>query len=36
VESYNETGTKIGEGVHERRVIDIEKFVARASQGVRQ
>jgi fluoroacetyl-CoA thioesterase len=36
VEAYNETGTKIGEGVHERRVIDIEKFVARASQGVRQ
>ncbi len=36
VEAYNEMGTKIGEGVHERRVIDIEKFVARASQGVSQ
>jgi predicted thioesterase len=26
VEAYNETGTKIGEGEHERRVIDMTRF----------
>ena len=30
VEAYNETGTKIGEGIHERRVIDMSRF---AGQG---
>ena len=26
VEAYNQTGAKIGEGVHERRVIDMARF----------
>jgi len=26
VEAYNQAGTKIGEGVHERRVIDMARF----------
>ena len=26
VEAYNEEGTKIGEGLHERAVIDISRF----------
>lgn len=26
VEAYNENGTKIGEGMHERRVIDMSRF----------
>jgi predicted thioesterase len=26
VEAYNEGGTKIGEGMHERRVIDLTRF----------
>ena len=26
VEAYNETGAKIGEGEHERRVIDMSRF----------
>ena len=26
VEAYNQTGTKIGEGIHERRVIDMARF----------
>ncbi len=26
VEAYNEAGTKIGEGIHERRVIDLTRF----------
>jgi len=26
VEAYNETGAKIGEGIHERRVIDMSRF----------
>lgn len=29
VEAYNETGTKIGEGIHERRVIDMSRFAGR-------
>ena len=29
VEAYNESGTKIGEGSHERRVIDIARFRGR-------
>lgn len=31
VEAYNETGTKIGEGIHERRVIDASRFAGRQS-----
>jgi fluoroacetyl-CoA thioesterase len=31
VEAYNESGTKIGEGTHERRVIDIARFMGRSS-----
>ena len=30
VEAYNESGTKIGEGIHERRVIDMSRFAGRA------
>jgi len=30
VEAYNQAGTKIGEGIHERRVIDMSRF---AGQG---
>lgn len=30
VEAYNENGTKIGEGIHERRVIDISRFAGRS------
>jgi len=26
VEAYNQTGAKIGEGIHERRVIDMARF----------
>lgn len=29
VEAYNEAGMKIGEGVHERRVIDMTRFAGR-------
>lgn len=29
VEAYNEAGVKIGEGIHERRVIDIGRFLGR-------
>ena len=29
VEAYNETGAKIGEGEHERRVIDLSRFAGR-------
>jgi len=31
VEAYNETGTKIGEGMHERRVIEMSRFAGRPS-----
>lgn len=31
VEAYNESGTKIGEGTHERRIIDISRFAGKAS-----
>lgn len=31
VEAYNETGTKIGEGMHERRVIDMARFGGKPS-----
>ncbi|MDP3064266.1 MAG: thioesterase family protein [Chloroflexota bacterium] len=30
VEAHNESGVKIGEGTHERRVIDIARFLGRA------
>jgi predicted thioesterase len=30
VEAHNQAGTKIGEGLHERRVIDMSRF---AGQG---
>jgi len=30
VEAYNETGAKIGEGMHERRVIDMSRFAGRS------
>lgn len=33
VEAHNEAGVKIGEGVHERRVIDVARFAARATTG---
>jgi predicted thioesterase len=31
VEAYNEGGVKIAEGLHERRVIDVSRFVERAA-----
>jgi fluoroacetyl-CoA thioesterase len=31
VEVYNETGAKIGEGMHERRVIDMSRFAGKPS-----
>ncbi len=31
VKAYNESGTKIGEGEHERRVIDMSRFAGRPS-----
>ncbi len=31
VEAHNETGVKIAEGLHERRVIDVSRFVERAA-----
>ena len=31
VEAYNQTGTKIGEGLHERRVIDMSRFAGRGA-----
>jgi predicted thioesterase len=31
VEAYNESGAKIGEGMHERRVIDMSRFAGRPS-----
>lgn len=31
VEAYNETGAKIGEGIHERRVINLAQFRDRVS-----
>jgi predicted thioesterase len=31
VEAYNETGAKIGEGMHERRVIDMSRFAGMPS-----
>ena len=30
VEAYNESGAKIGEGIHERRIIDMSRFAGRA------
>ena len=30
VEAYNETGAKIGEGMHERRAIDMSRFGGRS------
>jgi len=30
VEASNETGARIGEGIHERRVIDISRFAGRS------
>ncbi len=30
VEAYNETGVKIGEGIHERRVIEMSRFAGRS------
>ncbi len=30
VEAYNEAGVKIGEGIHERRVIDLSRFAGRS------
>jgi predicted thioesterase len=30
VECWSEDGVKIGEGIHERAVIDISRFAARA------
>lgn len=32
VEAYNQTGAKIGEGEHERRVIDMSRFAGQSSQ----
>jgi predicted thioesterase len=32
VEVYNETGAKIGEGMHERRVIDMSRFAGPPKQ----
>jgi predicted thioesterase len=31
VEAFNETGAKIGEGEHERRVIDLSRFAGKSS-----
>src|SRR3972149_4926647 len=31
VEAYNQTGTKIGEGMHERRVVDLARFGGKGS-----
>ncbi len=31
VEAINEAGVKIAEGLHERRVIDVSRFVERAA-----
>ena len=31
VEAYNETGAKIGEGMHERRAIDMSRFGGRSA-----
>jgi predicted thioesterase len=31
VEAYNQAGTKIGEGIHERRVIDMSRFAGRGA-----
>lgn len=31
VEAYNQTGAKIGEGMHERRVIDMSRFAGAPS-----
>lgn len=31
LEAYNETGAKIGEGKHERRVIDMSRFAGKSS-----
>jgi fluoroacetyl-CoA thioesterase len=31
VEAYNQTGAKIGEGKHERRVIDMSRFAGKPS-----
>jgi predicted thioesterase len=33
VECWSEDGVKIGEGIHERAVIEIARFAAQASQG---
>ncbi len=30
VEAYNESGAKIGEGIHERRIIDMSRFAGGA------
>ncbi len=31
VEAYNETGAKIGEGKHERRVVDMSRFAGQST-----
>ncbi|HEU4760051.1 MAG TPA: thioesterase family protein [Dehalococcoidia bacterium] len=31
VEAFNETGAKIGEGLHERRIIDLSRFAGRSA-----
>jgi predicted thioesterase len=33
VEAYNEDGVKIGDGIHERSVIDVRRFVGRSGGG---
>jgi predicted thioesterase len=33
IECWSEDGVKIGEGIHERAVIEIARFAAQASQG---
>jgi len=33
VEAYNEGGTKIGDGMHERRVIDLTRFAGAPKSG---
>src|SRR4029450_815513 len=33
VEAYNETGTKIGDGIHERRGIDLTRFAGPPKPG---
>ncbi|GBD14726.1 Fluoroacetyl-CoA thioesterase [bacterium HR25] len=33
LEAYNDSGTKIGEGLHERRVVDLGRFADRLARG---